>query len=249
MRLQPHRHVFRKRAGVVHREGARTKIEIVVFEPHGPVVPQRVVHARARSPTSAGTTTPLIERGRDRCGLEVVCAREGRAALQVKKRRIEHVADSTGTGPKPTLPRPTRAHAVWTNAFVLQVAPSGVAFGSQNPFSNLVIESDLAAEHGGVARFREGAVAERPIAIRKAGAEVAPDIKPAPIIGGDEGRRLRRDERVGGLGASARKQSNSRDASEEAHDWPEHPAARQTHRLPILSPKAAALVAGSAEKE
>src|SRR5258706_10051197 len=62
-------------------------------------------------------------------------------------------------------------------------------------------------------------------------------------------RRRSADERVGGLRASARKQCNSRDASEEAHDWPDHPAARQTHRLPILSPKAAALVAGSAEKE
>jgi hypothetical protein len=40
-------------------------------------------------------------------------------------------------------------------AFVLQVAPSGVAFDSEDPFADLIIETDLAAEHGGIAGFRE----------------------------------------------------------------------------------------------
>src|SRR5262249_7366795 len=147
----------------------------------------------ARHPTSPGTAALLIERGRDRRGLEVVCAREGSAALQIEQRRIERVADPARRGRKPALPRPTRADAVRTSAFVLQIAPGGVAFDSDHPPSDLIIESDLAAEHGGVAGFCERAIAEPPIAIGEAGAEVAADIKPAPIIGCDEGRRLRRD--------------------------------------------------------
>src|SRR5262249_34318297 len=234
-------------SNVVHCECARTKIEVVVFEPHGPVVPQGVVHAHANSPTSPEAAALLIERGRNRGSFEVVSVCEGGAALQVEQRRIERVADPAGRGREPTLPCPTAVDAVRTNAFILEIAPSAVAFDPNHPFSDLIIESDLAAEHGGVAGFRGRAIAERPIAIGEAGAEMAADIKPAPIIGGNEGPRLRRDEHVGGLRASARKQCNSRDASEETHDWPDDPAARQTHRLPILSPKAAALVAGSAE--
>src|SRR5262249_51231327 len=161
----------------------------------------------------------------------------GRTALQVEERGIERVADPAGCGREPALPRPTRVDAVRTNAFVLELAPSGIAFDSDHPLSDLMIKSNLAAEHGGVAGFGERAGAERQIAIGKAGAELAADVKPAPIIGGNEGPRLRRDERVGGLRATARKQCNSRNAPKEAHDWPEHPATRQTHRLPILSPK------------
>src|SRR5262245_8262584 len=130
---------------------------------------------------------------------------EGGAAPQVEERRIERVADPTGRGRKPTLPGPTRVDAVRTNAFVLELAPGGIAFDADHPFSDLMIESDLAAEHGGVAGFSERAVAERPIAIGKAGADMATDIKPAPIIASSEGPRLCRHESVGGLRARARK--------------------------------------------
>ena len=83
-----------------------------------------------------------------------------------------------------------------------------------------MIEPDLAAKHDGVAGFCERAIAEHPIAIGKAGTDVAADIKPAPTVAGNEERRLRWDERVGGLRPGVRKQrSNSRDASEGADDW------------------------------
>src|SRR5262249_49360982 len=155
--------------------------EVVVLEPHGPVVPQGVVHAHARGPTGLGTATLVIERRRNRGSFEVVSVCEGGAALQVEERRIERVADPARRGREPTLPRPTRVDAVRTNAFVLESAPSSVAFDADHPFSDLIIESNLAAEHGRVAGFRERAVAERPIAIGKAGADMAADIKPGPI--------------------------------------------------------------------
>jgi hypothetical protein len=233
VRLLSDRHVFRKhaRGAVAQRERARTEIQIIVFQPQRPVVPQRIVHAHARGPTIAGAAPSLIERGRDRSGLEVVRARERRAALQIEESGIERVADPTGHRPKPSLSGPTAIDSVRANGFALQVAPRRVAFDPDHPFSDLMIESDLASDHDGVAGFRDRAIAERPMAIGKARADMTADIKPGPVVGRNRRQGLHRHRRIRGLRGIVREQCNGRDPSDGAHE-----------RSPVSSPPAAAFL-------
>jgi hypothetical protein len=181
-------------------------------------------------------TPAVIKRGRDRRGLEIVRAREGRATFQIEKGGIERVADPTGHRPKPSLPGPTSIDSIRTNAFALQVAPSRVGFDPDHPFSDLMIESDLAPDHDGVADFRDRAIDERPIAIGKARADMAADIKPAPAIGGRQRRGLDRHQRIRGLRGTVREQCNGRDCSDGAHE-----------RSPVPSRSAAAFLCGDQE--
>ena len=196
MRFLPQHQVFCKCPcrDVGQSERAGAELQIVVFQLERPAAPQRVFHAGAHGPAVSARAGHLVEQRGDLSRLEIVGMGKRSAALEVKQCRIVRVANPPGYRSQPVFPGPTGIIAVRAQALVLQVAPGGVAFCSEHPLADLIIDADLTAEQSGIAGFRYAPVDQRPIAVGNAGTDMAADINAGPVIGENGGGGLAHGE-------------------------------------------------------
>src|SRR3984885_6226740 len=159
----------------------RAKAEINGFNPPRPVSVERIFEAGAGGP--AGARQRRARCVRRQIGQAVLLAGDGKTALAVDQEPVEGGADASGDRRCP-LRVGGESVAERIRAMALDSGPAEIAFEAEHEPVELGVEPDLTAAEK--AAFVEiiGAAGERivPRGIGKAAADMAADVKAAPVI-------------------------------------------------------------------